>query len=299
MSPLAIDICAGAGGLSLGLRRAGFDTLGIELDADAVATHRANVGSCELIDVRRFDGTAHKAALIAGGVPCQPFSISGARQGTAREDGRLWLDLLRIADDSCARAILLENVPGFTTWREEDGSLFIARVAQTMERRGWHIAYRILDAADYGVPQHRNRVFIVGFRDASARSAFKWPVPTHGPPGDMFLPPYRTVRQALELGDGLFATGHALDVAGLPDRPSTTVAADPRISRAGREHGARQQNGAVRLTPTMLALLQGFPRDFIFSGKLGSQHRQIGNAIPPAMGEALGRSIIVVLSENQ
>lgn len=334
--PLAIDLCAGAGGLALGLQRAGYRTLGVELDPDAVATHRASVGPCEELDVRLFDGTAHRAELVAGGVPCQPFSISGAREGTAREDGRLWLELVRVADESQARAILLENVHGFTTWRE-DGSLFIARVLRTLERAGWHVACRVLDAADYGVPQNRNRVFIVGFRSAAARAAFRWPSPTHAPPGDMFLPPYRTVRDALGLGSDSYASGRrlgakgwqgerALDVdapattvttttaellcavdrpapnadyraqlaaeladAGLLDRSATTVAADPRLPRAG--HHDRQQNGAVRLRPNDLALLQGFPPTFVFTGKLGSQHRQVGNAVPPKMGEVLGSAI--------
>ncbi len=258
----------------------------------------------------------------------------------------------------------------------------------------YHTTWRVLDAADYGVPQHRDRLIIVGFRDAAARARFRWPLASHAPPGELFGAPYRTVRQALELGGETYRHGPkegtksgseqgmrllnvdapaytvgssvaelldrpapcitateqksamngsqpmsrrrraseslsealgsldrpspvikanswhegrsarasrrpcgelaaSLEAAGLADRPASTVQADPRLAVAG--HHDRQQNGAVRLTVQQCAALQGFPADWTFTGNKSSQHRQVGNAVCPALGEAIGRSIAAAL----
>lgn len=351
----ALDICAGAGGFSLGLQRAGFQVFGLELDPDACDTHRRHVGPCKRVDVRTYHPRA-RFALVAGGVPCQPFSMAGERLGV--EDPRYLVpDFLRIAREAHAEAVVIENVRGLV----HDARSF--RIVLDAVEAEWLTTWTVLDAADYGVPQHRDRVFIVGFRDAGARAAFRWPMPTHAPPGTMFGAPYVTVRQALALPSTLSfspldqpapcvtATEHksamngtqpmkrrrraserlsdalgaldqpaptvranayheapdpvrasrrpmanvaaALEEAGLADRPATTVQADPRVAVAG--HHDRQQNGAVRLTPEQCALLQGFPAGWQWTGNKGSQHRQIGNAVPPALAEAVGRSILNAL----
>ena len=384
----AIDICAGAGGLSLGLTRAGFDVLGLEVDADAVDTHRRHAGPCEFADVRTW--TPPPAVLVAGGVPCQPFSMAGL--GLALDDPRYLVPhLLRVAREAGARAVLLENVRGLVMQHPR-----AFRVVLDAFESEWLTAWTVLDAASYGVPQHRDRLFVVGFRDAAARAAFKWPLETHSPPGSMFGQPYRTVRQALGLGGGTFRAGPKenakpgqlqgmrlldvdapsfaigsssfdlldrpapcvtateqksamngtqpmgrrrraserlsealgaldrpsacisaggteggggpepfanadyrarlsaeLEAAGLADRPATTVQADPRVAIAG--HHDRQHRGAARLTVEQCAALQGFPPDWTFTGNKSSQHRQIGNAVCPALGEAVGRSVMAAL----
>jgi DNA (cytosine-5)-methyltransferase 1 len=353
----ALDLCAGAGGLSLGLRWAGWEVLGVERDAHAVEAHRRNVGPCIEADVETFHPTS-PAELVCGGVPCQPFSQAGDRRGTQDSDGRLWEHLLRIATEAGARAVLLENVRGFATWRTESGSRFVEIVAKEFRRAGFTTQWRLLDAADYGVPQHRDRVFLVGFREATEAAAWRWPAPTHAPPGTLLgLPPYRTVRDALGLGAGALEAGRkpgakgwqgmrrldvdrpaptvattanaellepldrpaptvtategnasgeptkpaprrrrcterlagALREAGLHSRPSTTVTTDPRIAPAG--HHASARAGAVRLTATQLAALQAFPEGFEFVGTAEQRYRQIGNAVPPPMGKALGEAL--------
>jgi DNA (cytosine-5)-methyltransferase 1 len=124
---LALDLCASAGGLSLGLQRGGFTVYGVELDEDACATHRANVGPCERTSIVGWK-PGHRVDLVAGGVPCQPFSEAGKREGTEREDGRLYEELIRIGVEAGARALLLENVEGMLSWRDEDGWTAVARV---------------------------------------------------------------------------------------------------------------------------------------------------------------------------
>lgn len=390
--PKALDLCAGAGGLSLGLQRAGFRVQGIELDADAVDTHQRNVGPCERLSVRRYRPT-EPYDLVAGGVPCQPFSAAGLRLGL--EDPRYLVpDFLRIAKEAEARAVLLENVRGLV----RDSRAF--RAVLDLFEAEYHTTWTVLDAADQGVPQNRDRVFVVGFKSAENRARFKFPSLTHWPPGSLFGAPYRTVREALSLGSGAHTnldlpapcvtateqksamsgsqpmgrrrraserlsealgaldrpapcvranSGHetadkarasrrpmanvmaelgALDrpspvitaggteggggaepianrnqrrelhdaieaAAGLADRPATTVRGDPRLAIAG--HHDRQQNGAVRLTVEQCALLQGFPAGWAWTGNKGSQHRQVGNAVPPALAEAMGRAVRAAL----
>ncbi len=357
--PRALDICAGAGGLSLGLTRAGFDVRGLELDPDACDTHRRHVGPCECADLRTWF-PPHHFDLVAGGPPCQPFSVAGL--GLADADERYLIpDFLRIARHAHARAIMIENVRGLVTRHPR-----VFRAVLDACEAEYFTTWTILNAAHYGVPQNRERLFIFGFRDAADRARFRWPLPSHAPPGELFGAPHRTVRQALDLppadADALdrpapcvTATEHksamrgtqpmnrrrraserlsealgsldrpapavrpnayhdapdperasrrpmaelsaALVAAGLADRPSTTVDTKPTLSRAGRGHRDPQKSGAVRLSPQQCAVLQAFPPGWTFTGNKSSQHRQIGNAVPPPLGEAVAHSIRVALTE--
>ena len=383
----ALDLCCGAGGLSLGLMRAGFNVHGVDADEDALATHARHVGPCEQGDLRTWS-PPHAFDLVAGGPPCQPFSQAG--RGLALDDPRYLVpDFLRIAREASARAVLIENVRGLVQKPKAFRVVLDAVAAEYL------VAWTVLDAADYGVPQHRDRLFIVGFKDPTARARFRWPLATHAPRGDIFgRPPYRTVREALGLGDAAFQTGivdnggqgerlidvdrpsatisvsrssnplevldrpapcvtatehksamngtqpmsrrrraserlsdalatldrpaptikantwhegtserasqrkggelvAAIEAAGLADRPATTVQGDPRLAVAG--HHDRQQNGAVRLTPEQCALLQGFPAGWTWTGTKSSQHQHIGNAVPPALAEAVGRAVFAAL----
>lgn len=332
-----LDLCCGAGGWSLGAKQAGWTVEGIDLDMDAVATYQANVGPAARADIRQvrgiprgglFVGGGAESAidiaegpfdLVIGGVPCQPYSIAGKREGEAHEDGALWLEWLRIAVELDARAIALENVRGFATWHN---GRFIRHVVQTVESKGFRTAWQVLDAADYGVPQHRDRVFLVGFRSPEARARFRWPEPTHGPPGHLWLPRYRTVRDALGIPLGepmatldrpapcITSKGHdtgrdidrpsrrpiaelraVLDGSGLLDRPSTTIATEARLAPPGHHERSRREGTNIRLGPAELAVLQGFPLAFRFHGNTTSQYRQIGNAVPAALGGAVCSAI--------
>jgi len=238
-----VEVCAGAGGMGLGLHLAGWTGTGMELDPDAVATHNANVGPCLAADITSAP-TPHAADLVAGGVPCQSFSLAGKGEGLDDPRGQLFASLLRIGVEAGARCILLENVRGLVSC----GALPVILAA--FRAAGYEPVHALLCAADYGVPQNRVRLFIAGFRDAADLARFRWPAPSHGAPGNLYgLPRWRTVRDALGLGGGEFAHGllpHAsaaspqgmrvLDVdapaptvgghtADLLDRPAHTVSA--------------------------------------------------------------------------
>lgn len=330
-----VEVCAGAGGLGLGLHRAGWTGTGMEFNADAVATHNANVGPCILADITMAP-TPHAADLVAAGVPCQSFSSVGNGDGLDDPRGQLFNAMLRIAVESGARVCLMENVRGLIS----HGALAVVTTA--FRARGFIPVHALLNAMDYGVPQSRARVFIAGFRRAEDLARFQWPAPTHGAPGNLFgLPPWRTVREALELGGGQFVTGplphmkpgspngmrsldpdkpawtirgssgqDVLRPADILDRPSPCLTASEHKGcnafgsrgavTSARRAGDRLNPALARLGATRLSLehcrrLQSFPDDFVFTGDKESQFKQVGNAVPVLLAEAIGRSVAIAL----
>ena len=177
-----IDLFAGCGGLASGFVRAGFLPGGaVEIDEDAADTYRRNikavVAAADIADVRRWP----RADLIVGGPPCQGFSNLGRRDPhDPRND--LWREYVRVLKESRAGVFVMENVPALL------GSSQFAAFRKEVDRLGFDVVADVLDAADYGVPQHRKRAFVVGSRIGPA----SLPEPTHGEG----LLPYRTVRQA-------------------------------------------------------------------------------------------------------
>lgn len=368
----ALDCCAGAGGLSLGLQRAGFDVHSVELDAAACETHRAMVGPCDHASLWDYE-PRERYELVAGGIPCQSHSMAGKRAGTCDPRGQLYVPFLRIAQQAQARAVLIENVRGMlTSPSPTHGTALLEVVAAVREAGLEHVVHNVLDAADYGVPQRRHRLFIVGFRSADDARRFEWPRATHSRDGGgLFgLRRWVSVREALGLGGGRFASGRrdgamgwqgmrlldvdqpANSITGrnnndLLDQPAHTVStggvdtggAEPFANAAYRkrlsaelaaldqpapcvtatEHksalafgseGAetnprrcgdvlnpalRKATGAVRLTVEQLSALQSFPLGFTFAGTKTQQHRQVGNAVPPPLAEAVGRAVFAAL----
>lgn len=274
----ALDLCAGAGGLSLGLQRAGFSVLGVELDRDACATHARHVGPCVRADLREFS-VRPGFDLVAGGVPCQSFSKAGKRAGLSDPRGQLARQFFRVVRETGARAFLLENVP------EAEGALLGYAHSEAPDFR---LSAAILDAADFGVPQHRRRFFLAGVRGGG----FRWPVPTHGTAG-LFgeLRRYVTTREA---------TGIPYD-APAPCVTATEHKATANFGSRGAKTNPRRCGDRLGVIPTeaQYAALQGFPECWTWAGNKESRLRQIGNAVPPALGEAVGRSIFDTLTASQ
>ncbi len=226
MSLRALDVCAGAGGLSLGFQRAGWDVLGVERDGDAWHTHRENVGPCRLADITEFRPAQQFDAVI-GGPPCTGFSMAGLRKGSD-----LFRHLIRIGVEAGARALLLENVEGMVSWRDKrDGSPTFGVTMPTiiedaMLEAGFCPEWRVINCADFGTPQIRKRIIFAAFAEIECAARWTWPDHSHGDRGGR---PWVSVREALGLS-GAFAHGRREGARGFQgermldvDMPGVTV----------------------------------------------------------------------------
>lgn len=191
VGPTAIDLFCGAGGLSLGLRDAGFTVLvGADMDPFSVETHRSNIGGLgylgDLADPGHFlsrlkSWGIHRVDLVAGGVPCQPFSRAGRSKIRSlvqtgirpAEDSRttLWRSFVKIVEALHPRAVLIENVPDLAMW--DEGTL-LTEIRESLRSAGYATSARVINAFEQGVPQHRARLFVAGSRSGRA---LEWPEP--------------------------------------------------------------------------------------------------------------------------
>lgn len=305
-----LEICAGAGGQALGLEIAGFDHIAaIDIDADACATLRLNRPSWDVIedDVANVSGYQYQGLdLLAGGVPCPPFSIAGKQLGPDDERD-VFPQALRLAREARPKAVLLENVRGFASTRFDR---YRSEIFLALSELGYECSWRVLNASDFGVPQHRLRFLLVALqRPYSAH--FDWPI------GGQLAP---TVGDAL--GDLMASRGwlgaeswskSANKIAptivggskrhGGPDLGPTRARAEWRklgvlsTSIAEEPPGPDFPERALpRLTIRMAARLQGFPDGWEFSGGKTSAYKQVGNALPPPVATAVGERVAVALS---
>jgi DNA (cytosine-5)-methyltransferase 1 len=173
-----IDLFASAGGLTLGLKAAGVETLcAVEVDPYRAQTFVQHTPGAKIItsDIRTvgFAEYRGKAAIVYGGPPCQPFSSGGLRQSESDERNMI-PHFIRVIGEVQPAAFLMENVPGLVVG---DRMRYLGRVICQLEDLGFIVAWQVLNAADYGVPQKRRRLFVVGLR----KEPFEFPEPTHGP----------------------------------------------------------------------------------------------------------------------
>jgi DNA (cytosine-5)-methyltransferase 1 len=300
------EICAGAGGQSLGLELAGFTHLAaVEADRDACQSLRRNrPGAWHVTeaDVRQFDGRPYRGVdLLAGGVPCPPFTVAGRQLG-ADDERDLFPHALRLVAECEPAAVLLENVPGLAQKRF-DG--YRAQVLAELRRLGYEASWRVLNACDFGVPQLRPRFILVAMRPA-ALARFEWPQPAGPAP---------TVGEALHdlmaaggwpgagawarqaSGIGATLVGGSRKHGGPDLGPTRAREAWRRLGVDGRAladapPGPDAPAGHTpRLTLNMAAAVQGFPPGWQFCGGKTAAYRQIGNAFPPPVARAVGISI--------
>lgn len=328
---IAIEMCAGAGGQALGLHEAGFQHAAlIEIDHHACETLRLNnrqlgLGWGDIIqgDLKDFAKSsaeyANRIDLVAGGVPCPPFSKAGQQLG--HEDERdLFPTALRVVNKVKPRAVMLENVPGLF---EEKFRWYRDKISAELSAMGYESEWKLHQASDYGVPQLRSRVILVAMSQEDFRN-FIWPEPAgntatvgdtlydlisergwqgaaewrerankiaptlvggskkHGGPD---LGPTRAKRQWRELGVNAHRLANDDEIPGLDFR------------------GAMKRDGSIQegcenmplLNVRMTARIQGFPDDWSFYGSKTHAYRQVGNAFPPPVAKAIGSQIIKAL----
>jgi len=336
---IAIDCFAGAGGLSLGLQRAGFEVrAAFDFDEAAVETYRRNLGDhIELADVRTVHGEDLLAraglrrgelALLAGGPPCQGFSVQ--RRG-ADEDVRndLVLEFGRLVLETQPKYVLMENVAAL---RGRRGSAVLKKISSLLSE-SYRLVVETLNAADFGVPQNRRRAILIAER-LDIPPTFQWPQPTHGQGervtvreaiADLpcpFIDPKAAARIPNHRPDRISAknrtrishvppgggradippelrlpchqvsvekAGHRGVYGRLPwDAPASTITTRCNSFTRGRFAHPELNRN---ITMREAARLQSFPDDFVFSGGTVPTAHQVGNAVPPLLAESLGRAI--------
>jgi DNA (cytosine-5)-methyltransferase 1 len=302
-----LEICAGAGGQSLGLEQAGFaHEAAVELDHDACETLRVNRGSEWKIiedDVHNLDGRAFTGIdLLSGGVPCPPFSIAGKRLG--QEDDRdLFPQALRLIGETGPRAVLLENVKGLATHRF-DG--YRAQVLEHLHALGYRTWWDLVQASEHGVPQLRPRFVLVAMQDPWA-SRFRWPQPLATRPPTVGETLHDLMSERGWPGaDGWRHRAGAIAPTivggskkhGGPDlgptraREAWKLLGVDGLGVANEPPGPEFPAAALpKLTTRMVARIQGFPDAWAFSGRKTAAYRQVGNAFPPPVARALGAAI--------
>jgi DNA (cytosine-5)-methyltransferase 1 len=328
----AVELFAGAGGLALGFREADIEfEITVDVCAEAGATYEQNLGTrpirASIEDVLRMVDTGWRPGeldIVVADPPCSPWSRAGRGRGT--EDHRDVLpETVALIAALRPRAYLICNVPGL------DDSNHIGALRDLLAplaAMGYCTAdFARLDAANYGVPQHRVRPFWFGHR---VGECIWWPRPTHGDPADLDTPslwaaeqllPWVTVREALAVlpaekwGHRKGWQGrphHRLNTMDRPsrtitsreagrdehiltwpwDRPSTTVCAEISKIAPAKKSGGQFGPDAIVLSEEAAALIQGFPRDWRFVGVTKrARWSQIGQALPPALAEAVGQSM--------
>lgn len=300
----SIEICTGAGGQALGLEQAGFEHLClVEIDPKACQTLRLNRPNWNVHegDIRNFSGIDYYGVdLLAGGVPCPPFSKAGKQLGS--EDERdLFPEALRLVKECKPKAVMLENVSGLLNPIFDD---YRATIIRRLKWLGYKTEWRLLNASDFGVPQLRPRVIFIALRKEIARY-FEWPLRNEeNPPtvGEclydlMSSKGWRMAEQWRETACDIAPTlvGGSKKHGGPDLGPTRAKKAWASLGVDGNgiwdEAPEKKFIGMPRLTCRMAARIQGFPDEWEFFGKKTAEYRQIGNAFPPPVARAVGTSL--------
>lgn len=330
-----LSLFSGAGGLDIGFHSAGFEVVGaVEIESAYAATLVANSGAdnffghhinvhCE--DIRTFDPQPYADAgieLVIGGPPCQTFSAAGRRSGGVLgmddERGQLFRAYIDVLDVVKPKAFVFENVYGLPgangggPWRE---------ILESFRDAGYTVSHEVLDAADFGAPQHRERLIMVGYKDGQ----FQFPMPTHGPDSTTNVPLVSAAVALADLEDadepyhsgpaGMY--GHLLPSVpegmnysfftremGHPaplfawrskfhdflykaarDEPVRTIKSKPG-KFTGPFHWKNRH-----FTADELKRLQSFPDEYVIVGSYNKVVEQIGNSVPPALGRAVALAV--------
>jgi DNA (cytosine-5)-methyltransferase 1 len=307
----SIEICAGAGGQALGLEQAGFDHVAlVEIEHLACETLRANRPHWNVIegDVREFSASdTGSVDLLAGGVPCPPFSIAGKQLGK-HDERDLFPEIIRLASECKPKAVLIENVRGLLTKKFDAYRL---QIEERFEELGYKGLWKLVQASDFGVPQLRPRVAFVAFAE-DYLDYFQWPKPNNQSPptvGETLFSEMASLgwEQAAvwkEKANKIAPTlvGGSKKHGGADLGPTRARMAWEKLGVNGKGLAEKPPingfNGMPKLTLRMTATIQGFPDDWIFCGKKTPAYRQVGNAFPPPVAKAIGKQIASALKRE-
>jgi DNA (cytosine-5)-methyltransferase 1 len=309
-----LSMFAGAGGLDLGFRgdftflgrrypRTAFDIVkAYDINPRAVETYNANLEPvCEVKDVTQISPAELPAVdIVLGGFPCQDFSVAGKRQGISVHRGNLYKAMVLAVEAVRPKVFVAENVKGLLT---ANGGLAKEVITGDFANAGpgYKIHMALLNAADFGVPQRRERVFIVGVRN-DIDGDFSFPRPTHAPPSiadGVALLPWVTAKDALaDLEDEErlrslpnWEWSRARKNKGQGNRPIRPKELAPTIR--AEHHGNIEFHYSLprRLSVREAARLQSFPDDFVFHAPMSEAYKLVGNAVPPVLAWHLAMAL--------
>lgn len=328
----SIELFAGAGGLALGLEQAGFNHIGlVEFDADASETLKKNrpnwnvihddIANVSCLDLEKvFNIKSGELDLLSGGAPCQAFSYAGKRLGLEDTRGTLFYHYAIFLTKLQPKMFLFENVRGLLT---HDGGKTYQTIRNVFEDAGYTIHYKVLNAWDYGVAQKRERLITIGIRnDLVLQKTFTFPEP------HSYKPVLRDILQDVPKSEGVRYSKRKEEIFSLVpaggywrdipeeiakeymkscwdmgggrtgilrrmslDEPSLTVLTSPSQKQTDRCHPLEPRPFTVREN----ARCQSFPDDWEFCGGVGSQYKQVGNAVPVKLAYEIGKQIYAAL----
>jgi DNA (cytosine-5)-methyltransferase 1 len=332
----SIELFAGCGGLAKGLELAGFKHSALlEINHQACESLRANYNPSIVheVDIKKVDFRVFEGIdVISGGPPCQPFSLGGLSK--AYEDSRdMFPQASRSIAEAKPRAFLFENVKGLLrdkfkpyfdyilmrlsypeceqkcgeSWQCHANRLkLISKGLNSYEGVRYRIQYKLLNAADYGVAQVRERVFIVGIR-TDITAEWEWPGPICPTPKSR-IPISAVLRDVPDPSEVLKYAEDHIFIGGAKiypghtgsdiDKPSKTIKAGAHVVPGG-DNMLRFRDGSVRyMTVHEAKLIQSFPKDYKITGSWGEALRQIGNAVPVAMANVVAQRLYSLLSSE-
>ena len=282
---LVLDLFAGCGGLSLGFEAAGFKTIGYEMNPDAAATYNANLkGEC-FVEKLTLDFEYPNAQIVIGGPPCQPFSVGGNQNGIndSRNGFPFFVDAIKKVKP---KVFMFENVRGLLYTNK----WYLELIIEELEGLGYKTSCQLLNAVNYGVPQNRERFFLVGHN-----SDFEFPEPEtkKNTVGDAIADLMTTIPEEskfLTAAQDVYIANYeraskCINPRDLyADRPARTLTCRNLSAATGDMQRVKLPNGKRRrLLIREAARLQSFPDSFKFTGAETSQFYQIGNAVPPLL----------------
>jgi DNA (cytosine-5)-methyltransferase 1 len=308
-----IDLFCGAGGLSTGFRQAGFNILlGIDNDKDALETFKLNHPESKIFcgdiskitkkEIKKIIGDK-KIDIIIGGPPCQGFSMAGRRDpGDSRNI--LIENYLNLVSKINPKLFVIENVRGLLSMKTKKGEFVIENVITLAEKKGYFITIYPLNAANFGVPQNRKRVFLIGCKKKKFQI---FPIKQKKIPIKKILLEKKEVPEEYFYSKKLIQGFRRREKINRkmnrgfgwrfidPNEPSYTISA--RYYKDGADALVKYSENEIRkLTPEECALVQSFPKNYKFaSGKIKT-YKQIGNAVPPLLAKAVAKSIKEAMS---
>lgn len=332
-----ISLFSGAGGLDLGLSQAGFNIIYANDNyKPAIENYSYNLGHISEGDIREIDPKElPDADVVVGGFPCQPFSNAGNRLGVDDDRGNLYLDLIKIISEKQPKIVIMENVRGLLSMKNKDGSKLIDTIVQLLRDAtpGYNVKFKLMKASDYGVPQNRFRVIIIGTR-LDLDFDYEFPEPQKTDPSSLTVSNIINVADEIPNSDEVWklspqsqelvqwipegGSWKNVPYEKLPERLKRirdnmkkyhspnfyrrfsrkeingTITAAATPENSGIIHPIEDRRYSVR----EIARIQSFPDNYVFVGSsVSAKYKVIGNAVPPKLAQVIGESIVKQFSE--